>query len=120
MSKGFMWAIGVICAVAGIFGGLWAADTHFTPREIHKITNEQQNKEFENAIVQVQQRFIDLQADRKLEKARDNYWYWSRVTRELQDDCRRNPNDQNLKYKLNRAVDELNKAEAYLKTLQGK
>ena len=118
MSKGFSWTLGAIAAVVGLLATIWGVDAHFTPREVHKIMNEQQDQKFEAVVTQIQQRFIDMNKDRKLEKARDNYWFWVREVETLQKDCMHYPNDAYKRQKLDNAMRERKKAEDYLKELQ--
>ena len=120
MSKGMTWALGVIATIVGVFGGVWAMDAHFTPREIHRIINEQQNKEFETAIVQIQQTFRDLQSDRKVEKARDAVIYWMKMENILRVECTKDCNNQSLRIQLDNAIREKRKAEDYLRQVEGR
>ena len=100
----------VVCGVSvigALIAGVWSADQHWTPREIHKITTDQ-----------IYADMSQFQKDLAEQRARDAVTYWTRIEWELQNACDRHPNDQNLQRKLQRARSERQKAEQYLREVQ--
>jgi len=92
--------------ILALVASIWGIDERYVPREIHKFE-----------IAEVYETMNQVQQTNLIYRAQQDVQYWLRIELQLETLCDQNPNNQSLRRKYNRAVEERKRAEERLRKL---
>ena len=101
-------AIAGTAVALGIIGGVWAADSHFVPRETHRLEMAAMSKAIQSIVKSSQ-----------IQRTQDEVYFWLRMEMSYRERMAASPNDATLK-QLQEAEDKRKDAERRLKEMQCK
>ena len=94
-------------SVLGLVGGVWAMDTHFLPREVHKLEMAAMSKAIQG-----------IMDNNRIQRTQDEVFFWMRIEMTEREQLAKNPNDDLIRLRLDEAVQKKTIAEQRLKELQ--
>lgn len=90
-----------------IVAGVWAADSHFVPRETHRLEMAAMSKAIQGIVKSTQ-----------IQRAQDEVFFWMRTEMSLREQLARDPLSVSLLQQLQKAEAQRREAEKRLKQLQ--
>lgn len=106
MNNSLKQTVSVLTGVLVLFGLAWGINDRFTPREIHELKAEELKTEYKMMISDMQKQMIQIQRNNQLSAAQNQLWYWQSQVENLTRTSAQNPQNRDIRGRLDYAVNK--------------